>query len=191
MYDAAKTLREATKRHKIHLSLLVAETSLWVNPEVYNKLFYENSSGAWYPWVRRSKAKGEKKGQIKGKGKDKVRLDDNTYANYALKRALGIERDSLKEWAVCHVWKNTTYDPRYHTSVANLVLIPQAIAGLSDFDRDTMAALRYRAFTLYKWYPKGERRPSKPKSYPNNWKKPQPFTENVKRALNGRKQPRF
>ncbi|HWQ55093.1 MAG TPA: hypothetical protein VN442_15505 [Bryobacteraceae bacterium] len=41
--------------------------------------------------------------------------------------------------AVCHIWPNSCYDERYHTCVANLVLLPSALASLTDFDPQVRA----------------------------------------------------
>jgi hypothetical protein len=37
-YDASAILRDAATRQGIRLSTLIAETGLWVNPEVHKKL---------------------------------------------------------------------------------------------------------------------------------------------------------
>ncbi|OGB29989.1 MAG: hypothetical protein A3F78_22725 [Burkholderiales bacterium RIFCSPLOWO2_12_FULL_61_40] len=172
---ASELLLEAVKRHNIHLSLLVADTGLWVNPEFHNRLVRDTSSAAIYPDVRRARGQGEKRGQIV----DGVRLDDNTYANGAMKRAAGLGK-SAEGFEVCHIWPRTCYDARYHTAVANIVLLPRALAGLSDHDIEIQTALQYRAFELYGWYPEGRKPPVKPEFYPSKWREPQPDTINAR-----------
>lgn len=81
---ASELLLEAVKRHNIHLSLLVADTGLWVNPEFHNRLVRDTGSAAIFPSVRRARGQGEKRGQIV----DGVRFDDNSYANGAINRTL-------------------------------------------------------------------------------------------------------
>ena len=81
MYDAESLLKDATQS----LITLVAETTLWANPETYKRLLKQSGSGVWYPNVQRFK-KGA--GEEKGLAKNGDRLDDNMYANYAIKRAL-------------------------------------------------------------------------------------------------------
>lgn len=68
---------------------------------------------------------GERRGQFV----DGVRLDDNTYANQAIKIA-AIGSREIEGFHTSHVWPGSCYDPRYHTCIANLVLIPAPLAGL-------------------------------------------------------------
>lgn len=114
-------------------------------------------------------SKGEKRGQIL----DGIRLDDNSYANVALKRALGLHRLQLEGFEACHIWPRTCYDQRFHTVIANLVLLPRALAGLTDHDLEIQASLQYRAFELYGWFPKGTPIPRKPSFYPSHWRDPE------------------
>ena len=122
-YVASEMLLEAANRHQIHLSVLVAETGLWVHPDVHNRIVRETGCAAMFPKVRRARmGQGEKRGQIL----DGIRLDDNSYANVALKRALGLHRLQLEGFEACHIWPRTCYDERFHTVIANLVLLPRA-----------------------------------------------------------------
>lgn len=159
---ASELLLEAVKRHNIHLSLLVADTGLWVNPEFHKRLVRDTGSAAIFPSVQRARGQGEKRGQIV----NGVRFDDNSYANVAIKRAAGLGK-SAEGFEVCHIWPRTCYDKRYHTAVANIVLLPRALAGLSDHAIEVQEALQYRAFDLYEWYPEGMQPPVKPDFYPS------------------------
>jgi len=184
-YDGSLLLAEALKRHKINLNLLVAETALWANPAVYKQLLKDNKSGAWYPKCRRAK-KGEKKGEVvRG-----IRLDDNTYANSAIRTAIGIppKNNKLIGFATCHIWHGTCYDEKYHTAIPNLVLLPAALASLTDHDDKIKAILQYRTFELYKWVPDGKQRPRKPRHYPDCWKRPFDFTAKIEKAIKNRRQ---
>lgn len=166
-YVASEMVREATRRHQIHLAVLVAETALWADPEVHRRLLRQTNSAAMYPQIRRMR-KGESRGEfING-----VRLDDNTYANRAIKWALGLQQAEIEGFEACHIWPRTCYDERYHTAIANLVLIPRALAGLSDHDEEIQASLQYRAYELYQWYPEGFPTPQKPAFYPSQWRSP-------------------
>jgi len=167
--DASQLLLEAVERHKIHLSLLVADTGFWVSPEFHKRLVQDTGSVAVFPKVRRARGQGERRGQIV----DGVQLDDNTYANIAIKRAAGLGK-SAKGFETCHIWPRTCYDERYHTAIANIVLLPRALAGLSDHDIEIQKALQYRAFELYEWYPEGMPQPVKPEFYPTVWREPLP-----------------
>lgn len=181
-YVASEMLLEAAKRHNIHLSVLVAETALWVHPDVHVKLLSETGSVAMLPMVRRARtAQGEVRGQVV----DGIRLDDNTYANASLKRALGINRIELEGFEVCHIWPRTCYDQRFHTAPANMVLLPRALAALTDHDLEIQASLQYHAYELYKWYPAGFPMPGKPEFYPDNWREPESPPFMIRRRSQG------
>lgn len=184
-YDGSSLLVEASRKHKINLSLLVAETALWANPEVHKRLLEENKSGAFYPNVRRARKGREKRGDVVGG----VKLDDNTYANYAIRQAIGIppKNNKLIGFATCHIWPLTCYDEKYHTAIPNLVLLPASLASLTDHN-PIQAVLQYRSFELYKWVPDGEQRPRKPRDYPDCWKRPFGFTAKIEKAIKNRRQ---
>lgn len=159
------------QRHRIHLSLLVADTCLWACSDYHRQLINDTGCPAVFPKVRRARVgQGERRGQFC----EGVRLDDNSYANLAIKRAIGLARGQATGFETCHIWPLTCYDERYHTAVANLVLLPRALAGLSDHDDEIQRVLQYRAFELYSWWPENQSRPAKPDFYPTNWREPQP-----------------
>jgi len=183
-YDGISMLRSATARHNIHLSVLIAEVALWANPEAHRRLVGQNGSGAYFPSTRRYRVSaGERRGEVR----NGERLDDNTYANHAIKQAIGIKAKDVIGFETCHIWPQTCYDVRYHTNIANLVLIPRPIAGLSDHDPDIQAALQFRSYELYGWYPAECQPPVRPQFYPANWRQPMPFTPTVAKALGNRK----
>lgn len=183
-YDATEMLRQVEARRGTQLSLFVAETGLWASPEVHQWLVAKDGYGAWFPMTRRCR-KGEKRREIyRGE-----RTDDNTYANKALKRALGFNATALTDFEVCHIWPETCYDVRYHTTIANLVLLPRALASLSDHYPEVQRALRFRSFEVYDgWYPADYSLPSKSETYPppSSWLKPVAFTPRVARSLETR-----
>ncbi len=175
---ATDLLAESTRRRDIHLSLLVADTGLWVSPDYYRRLLADTGTGALFPRVRRARVgQGEARGQLVGD----IRLDDNSYANVAIKRALGLPRGAAVGFEACHIWPLTCYDERYHTLVANIVLIPRALAGLSDHEAEIQRALQYRAFELYEWWPDEQPRPEKPDFYPAEWRDPLPDPATVRK----------
>jgi hypothetical protein len=72
----------------------------------------------------------------------------------------------FKGFEACHIWENTCYDERYHTSVANLVLIPREIAGLTDHCDAVKELLKYESFKRFGFKPDSENNtPNKPKNY--------------------------
>lgn len=107
--------------------------------------------------------------------------DSNNIANYALKQAILISYPWLdsfaascfKDYEVCHVWDKPT-DRRYYASIKNLVLMPRALAQLTDHNEEVKALLRRRAYELFnKFVPKGEKVPKSTyyKDCENLWRK--------------------
>jgi len=120
-YDARELLQRACERRQIRFSDLVADTAFWAHPETHRRQL-RLGSAAVFPGIRRAKpGQGEQRGV-----KNRQGLDDNSYANLTIKRALGIHRTKLIGFECCHIWPNTCYDARYHTVIANLVLSASA-----------------------------------------------------------------
>ena len=134
----------------------IAATAIWVRPD-------RISMNPVYPDTKRGRAKE------KGKVVDGIRIDDNTYANIAIKKAISSSID-FKNYMVCHIWPGTTYDERYHTLLANLVLIPRILANLSDYFNAVIDVLKYRSYELYGWHPEGTAAPQCPSYYPRVWR---------------------
>jgi hypothetical protein len=169
-FDAAEILTAACIKYRVELAALIAETALWAHPETHRRQLQQTGSPAVYPEIRRVRpGQGEKRGVANGVG-----LDDNTYANGLIKRSIGLDRSEVVGFECCHVWPNSCYDTRYHTVIANLVLIPAALASLTDYDHEVQTALQYRAFELYQWHPDEKPVPVKPPRYPENWQEPRP-----------------
>lgn len=130
-----------------------------------------NIWGSWHNCTTRRFRPGEKRRTIV----NGIYLDDNTLANQAIKNAVA---ESLKRKyglkvankffvgvEVCHIWPGSCYDPRYHTSVGNLVLLPRAIAGFSDHCSAVRELLQYEAYQRFKFLPNGESLPLRPQFY--------------------------
>lgn len=177
---ALEALREATRRLGYSLPTLIAETGLWAHPSEHSRrVTIANPTGAVSPHVRRARLGS---GEAAGVVVDGVRLDRNNYAAAAIRAAIG--RDALGGYEACHIWPGTCYDRRYHTVLANLVLIPGPLAGLTDHDPDVIAALEYRSWELYAWYPLEAAQPTKPADYPTNWREPTARARSQARARN-------
>ncbi len=160
-------LVEALKKLNIDLPSLIAETSIWVSPQICEQIELKIGSSTRYPNVRRGRH-NENRGDII----DGIRIDDNTYANNTIKNAIGINRKNIIDFHTCHIYPNTCYDERYHTKIQNLVLIPNSIAQLSDNFEEVSQCLQYRSYELYGWFPENKEIPEKPNNYPNNWRAP-------------------
>ena len=121
-----------------------------------------NDYGSWYNCKYKRAGTGEKKGQVKDNG---VKIDDNTYANRAIKLAVleglkhyGLDTSDLKfdRYEACHIWPGSCQNEKYHTSVANLVLLPREIAGLTDHCKAVEDLLKYEAFRRFGFKPDPE-----------------------------------
>lgn len=170
-FNGNDILKDALVKLGINLSELVAMTSIWASPKYCNDLKEKTGTSVRFPNTRRGRV-GEERGSVV----NGVKIDDNTYANNAIKYAVGIKRKDIKNFNACHIYENTCYDERYHTKIENLVLIPNAIAQLSDNFEEVINCLKYRAFELYGWYPEESEEPIKPHNYPTNWREPEPYT---------------
>ena len=173
-------VRAAVERLGIDLPALVAEVSLWAPPAAHARhVTPENPSGAVNPAVRRARpGSGERAGEVVGG----VRLDRNNYAGAAIREALGGRGKALAGYQACHVWPATCYDPRYHTALANLVLVPSPLVSLTDHDPEVIAALQFRAFELYGWHPVEASPPTRPARYPSGWLPPATVARGARRS---------
>lgn len=60
-----------------------------------------------------------------------------------------VSTGDFSDYVACHIWDNPD-DCRYYTSIANLVLVPRAIYGLTDHCEEVKAVLRMRATYLFR-----------------------------------------
>ena len=184
IYDAASILERASAKHGVDLCVLVAETGLWASPEVAQRLLAETGVPRFFPRMRRLRAnQDERRGEVL----NGIRLDDNTYANHAIKQVLGVGRDGARDVEVCHIWPGSCYDDKCHTAIPNLVLLPRSLASLSDHNPRIQASLQYHSFELYRRYPASVGKPARPLGYPDCWLPPFPFTERIARAIRNRR----
>lgn len=181
--DGSTLLMDGCEKLGIRLPELVAACSLWASPEVFRLLRADNDLGVWYPNFRRARS-GETR---RTTSPDGILLDDNTYANRAMKQALPAGAKGFDNCTVCHVWAISCYDERYHTCIANLVILPSALASLSDYDPQVRAALQFRSWELYGWHPHDRERPLRPESYPRNWREPEAASDDVLKRLENRR----
>jgi hypothetical protein len=138
---------------------LVAACSVWVDPALFKKLREQQPDGCWFP--NRQRRRNGEPDVVNGE-----RRDDNTAANLAIKLAISGRSTDFRRMTTCHIWPGTCYQPENHTCLANLVLLPSALASLTDFDSEVAGCLQYRSRELYEWWPKMEAPPSKPARYP-------------------------
>lgn len=163
-------VRRATQRLGIDLVALVAEVGIWAHRSAHAAyVTLQNPSGAARPDIRRARpGSGERAGTII----EGIRLDRNNYAGAAIRAAVGGSGDELAGYQACHVWPESCYDPRFHTVLAKLVLVPAPLVSLTDHDPDVIAALKYRSYELYRWHPGEAAAPTRPARYPATWPEP-------------------
>ena len=156
---------------------LVAQSAIFCSKEVFENVKkgklaspryneHGNDEGAWYGHQYR-RAKANEKRRVNDPNDPNVILDDNTYANKAIKYAIcedlkkygisvSINDFSKNEFEACHIWDETCYNKKYHTSVANLVLLPRSLASLTDHCDAVKKLLQYEAWERFKFKPKEE-----------------------------------
>lgn len=177
--DGNDELNKALEELNIDLGKLIALTSIWANPKVFDSLREQKQYGFWYLNIRRSRHKGEARRQtING-----ILLDDNSKAKQAIKLATGVKE--ITNYNACHVYPKSCYDEKYYTCIANIVLIPVPLAGLTDHHPEIIEILKYKAFELFNWYIGSP--PLKPIKYPSIWKDPADFSETVAHSIKRRK----
>lgn len=181
--DARVVVEEATSSLGISLADLIALSSIWAHPEVFQILRVVD--GTWYPDRRRANLGLRVSGkqiEFVGQVLDGVTLDSNNYANVALKQALGVDRNEFIGFHVCHIWPGTVYNARYFTNIANLVAIPAELSSLTDHHPQIIECLKYRSWELYRWKPEEAPEPSRPESYPARWREPMTASDEARRA---------
>ncbi|MGE4339030.1 MAG: hypothetical protein AB7E55_24120 [Pigmentiphaga sp.] len=158
---------QALKEQRVSLPALVARVALWAHPKVHRRLLGRQGCAAMFPNVRQARLEfGERPGQQR----DGVLLDDDCHALAAITTALGLPPSMLAGFAVCHVWPEAARETFGHTAIANLVLLPRSVASWVDGEPEIGAALRYRAYHLYRWCP--AKAPERPEGYPRRWQSP-------------------
>ena len=164
--DAKQELIAVLEQTNVDIAQLVAKCAIFAPPDVVTPKIVDRSA-LLYPKVRRGRNTSKNK-EKRGSIINGVRIDDNTYANRGIKKILG--NYDFKNYEVCHIWPNTATDERYYSMIPNLVLLPRAIAGLTDHLESIQQILQYRAFSLYRWKPDEVEEPIEPLNYPNDWK---------------------
>ena len=150
-------------------------------PENIEKGGNEFASWDYMKSARKTNAnKGEKvKTDIVIGSSDEFVADDNSNANKFIKMAILESYKSkypdnpifskatiysLKNgYEACHIW-DFPDDRRYYTSIGNLVLVPRALAQLTDHNEAVKNLLRYEAKQRFDFLPKGKK-VSKPQNY--------------------------
>lgn len=154
-------------KFNIDLGPIVAALALWAPQQLHDQCRRQDGCFAKYPHIRRKAAKET----LGWQEEQNLYLDSNNYPNSQMKAAMKNWYGIIpKGYETCHVWENTCYNTNYHTVYANLVLLPRAIASLSDHSPSIQKILQFRAYEIFGWKPDEESIPEKPNNYPTNWK---------------------
>ena len=139
------------------LCRIVAQTS-WLHPDTVRAV-----GRAVFPTSRARKDRPRftpilQQGQVVGI------YDDNTTPTWALLWSDGIAGGSRAGWAFAHVW-TVSDDIKSYTHPANLAMLPECLASLTDKSGPLTAYLRWRAWTAYGWKPEHAAQPEMPTGY--------------------------
>lgn len=121
---------------------------LMPHPEVVAEI-----GGPVFPTIRAgNNSQRMETGTVNGQ---KIMYDDNMTPRWALLWAHGFPSTGHpKGWTFAHVWSRSK-DPDAYTNLANLVLMPEAFASLSDKEGPLTQYFRFHAQTVYGWSPAG------------------------------------
>jgi hypothetical protein len=89
---------------------------------------------------------------------------DNTSPTATFLWANKLSRKQLKDVQYNHIYSAATY-PEFFTSLANICVTPAFLAKLTDTHPNIKELLRYRAYKIYNFLPKGEEEPKEPQDY--------------------------
>ena len=117
---------------------------------------------ALLPVIRASTARG-KRGKPIDWGGERVLCDDNTSPRWALLWSHELTNRRKSGWCVAHVYDRSA-DRHAYTRLANLCMIPESLAALSDKDGPLVDYLKFHAWKIYSWLPEGDSLPE-PRGY--------------------------
>ncbi len=140
-----------------NLAQMLAQTSWLPDPAVVQKL-----NRPVFPSMPDMRHRIE---IIKSKNNAAIGMfDDNTTPEWALLWAHGLEGARPSGWSVIHVWP-VTKDLNTYTHLANLALVRETLASLTDKEGPLTAYLRWHAWQVYGWKPESEKEPTQPAHY--------------------------
>ena len=137
---------------------MVAETSWLAHPDTVKEI-----GRAVFPTVRARK--GHTRGGRTDAGEGNGMYDDNTTPRWALLWAHGIpitHHPSSRTFA--HVWEGAD-DINSYCHLANIVMVPEPFAGLTDKKGPLTQYLRWHAWSVYGWKPAHAATPDKPDDF--------------------------
>lgn len=149
---------EPLNEFQLELAQMVAKTSWLPHPDTVKAIgravFPTKRARKHYPRLSLIEIAGETVGMY----------DDNFTPAHALLWAHGLVGGSAKGWCFAHVWPDGDEMASY-THLANLALVPECFAGMTDKEGPLTGYLRWHAWGVYGWKPESKSAPSKPTDY--------------------------
>ncbi len=136
----------------------IARFSLWIPPTVFRRI------QVVYPLTRRKSGKNETRRQVV----DGIKVWENQPARDAFWAAYGLPSRRVKNYVVCHVYKDSAHLPEHYTNLANLAVVPRWLASFTEFTpvRDV---LKWHSYDRYDYCGPESKEPDKPSYYPEDW----------------------
>ena len=141
-----------------YLSRMMADTSLLPNPHVVAAI-----PSAVFPTTRQ-RTGHHRLTQILDAGNPVGMYDDNATPEWALFWAHALDGSRPDGWTIAHVWPACD-DINCYTHLANLLLVPEPLASLTDKNGPATTFLRWHAWSIYRWKPPAEPAPIEPAGY--------------------------
>lgn len=171
--DATQEMRTWMAKHYSTLAKAIAKFAIFCSPEIFLGTPQKNYSdriqfitikkqGKSEPSLIRRAKHDETKRTYVNEGGAWVYLDDNTVINQKFKKL--VQLSDCRNYMTCHIWDDVDI-PEVFSCVANIVLLPTTISGLSDYSQEIKDLLMYRAYELYEWKPQNRSIPVKPADY--------------------------
>ena len=149
---------ESLNKYFPSLARMVAETSWLPHPDTVSAL-----GRAAFP-TSRARRLHPRFSEISKNGAPIGMYDDNMTPRWAILWAHGIIGGKSKGWAFAHVWP-VSDDVNSYTHLANLAMVPECFASLTDKQGPLAVFLRWHSWSVYGWKPTSEQDPEKPENY--------------------------
>ena len=140
------------------LARMVARTS-WLP----NRAIVASLGRAVFP-TSRYKREHPRLSHIQENGSVVGMYDDNATPEWAIFWPHGLCGTRPKGWTIAHVWSASDHLGSY-THLANLAMVREPFASLTDKDGPLTRFLRWHAWQVYAWKPEREVEPEKPDGY--------------------------
>ena len=140
----------------LNLAKTVAKYSYLPHPDTVSEI-----NGAVFPSIRNQKLRIS----VDESFESPIFLDDNTTPRWAMLWAHGIPMTNHpKGWTFAHIWA-TVKDPESYTNLANIVMLPECFASLTDKQAPVTNYFKYHSYSIYGWKDKKAPTPLKPEGF--------------------------